>query len=85
MATMAIDTLTLIDWLIALLRNNIIAKICLEPNPFGLGFSPTLFAIPMMTALRLSQICGGLCQTRKTPTLVKHVLGRRSSYMATGC
>jgi hypothetical protein len=21
------------------------------------------------TALRLSQICGGLCQTRKTPTL----------------
>jgi hypothetical protein len=22
------------------------------------------------TALRLSQICGGLCQTRKTPTLV---------------
>jgi hypothetical protein len=25
------------------------------------------------TALRLSQICGGLCQTRKTPTLGKQV------------
>jgi hypothetical protein len=26
------------------------------------------------TALRLSQICGGLCQTRKTPTLGPLVL-----------
>jgi hypothetical protein len=26
------------------------------------------------TALRLSQICGGLCQTRKTPTLAQFFL-----------
>jgi hypothetical protein len=35
------------------------------------------------TALRLSQICGGLCQTRKTPTLTKFKKIKEATQIAT--